>query len=197
MFTGIIQGLGVLRERRGGSLAVEVPSTLREQLAVGASIAVNGVCLTVGQFCNKDTFLAELSPETASRSTLGEIRVRTRVNLELPMPAQGRFDGHLVLGHVDAVGRVKAITPARAGWRLMVAYPPLFRPYMAEKGSVAVDGISLTPFTITQTTFCCAIIPKTFETTNLQDRVVGDPMNLEFDILAKYVEGMMRHVHSN
>ncbi len=196
MFTGIVQGLGVLRERRGNVLAMDVPPAFLEQLLIGASIAVNGVCLTVGEISDAG-FLADISKETATATTLGAMRMQSRVNLEFPTSPEGGLDGHIVLGHVDAVGRTKALTREREGWRLVVSYPPEFRRYIVEKGSIAVDGISLTPFAITGTTFRCAVIPSTFAATNLQDRVVGDPVNIEFDILAKYVEGMMRRVHSN
>lgn len=194
MFTGIVQGLGVLRERRGSVLAVEVLFAFREQLTIGASVAANGACLTVSGLSD-GAFLADLSQETAVRTTLGTLRVQSRVNLELPVTPEGGLDGHIILGHVDAVGRIKALAREREGWRLVISYPPEYRRYMVEKGSVAVDGISLTPFDITGTTFRCAVIPRTFAATNLQDRVVGDPVNIEFDILAKYVEGMMRRVY--
>jgi len=196
MFTGIVKGLGVLRERRGNVLAIDVPPTFLEQLMIGASIAVNGVCLTVGELSDAG-FLADISQETATRTTLGAMRMRSRVNLELPISPEGGLDGHIVLGHVDTVGRTKALTREREGWRLVISCPPEFRRYIVEKGSIAVDGISLTPFAITGTTFRCAVIPSTFAAKNLQDRVVGDPVNIEFDILAKYVEGMMRRVSSN
>jgi len=194
MFTGIVQGLGVLRERRGNVLAVEVLFAFREQLTIGASVAVNGVCLTVSELSD-GAFLADLSQETAARTTLGTMRVQSRVNLELPVTPEGGLDGHIVLGHVDTVGRIKALAREREGWRLVISYPPEFRRYMVNKGLVAVDGISLTPFDITGTTFRCAVIPRTFVATHLQDRAVGDPVNIEFDILAKYVEGMMRRVY--
>jgi len=196
MFPGIVPGRGVLRERRGNVFAIDVPVAFREQLVIGASIAVNGVCLTVGELSDAG-FSADISQETAARTTLGAMRMRSRVNLELPISPEGGLDGHIVLGHVDTVGRTKTVTREREGWRLVISYPPEFRRYMVEKGSIAVDGISLTPFAITGTTFRCAVIPSTFAATNLQDRVVGDPVNIEFDILAKYVEGMMRRVHSN
>lgn len=196
MFTGIVRGLGVLRERRGYVLVIEIPSVFCERLPVGASVAVNGVCLTVRELAN-GAFLADLSQETVKRTTLGTMRTQTRVNLELPVTPEEGLDGHIVLGHVDTIGRTKALTRDREGWRLLIWYPPEFRRYLVEKGSVAVDGISLTPFAITGTTFSCAVIPRTYTATNLQDRAVGDPVNIEFDLVAKYVEEMMRRAHSD
>lgn len=194
MFTGIVQGLGLLKQQWGSTLEVEVPSGFRDRLVLGGSVAVNGVCLTVRELAS-EAFLADLSQETASRTTLGRLQVRTRVNLELPVTPEGSLDGHIVLGHVDTVGRVKAIVHEREGRNITFSYPPEFSRYMVEKGTVAVDGISLTPFQVTGATFCCAIIPKTLKATNLQGLSVGDPVNIEFDILAKYVERVMRRVH--
>ncbi len=194
MFTGIVQGLGLLKQQWGSTLEVEVSSDLRDRLVLGGSVAINGVCLTVRELAS-EAFLADLSQETASRTTLGRLQAHTRVNLELPVTPEGSLDGHIVLGHVDTVGRVKAIVREREGRNFTFSYPPEFSRYMVEKGTVAVDGISLTPFQVTGATFCCAIIPKTFKATNLQGLSVGDPVNIEFDILAKYVERMTRRVH--
>lgn len=194
MFTGIVQGLGRLQGRRGALLEVEVPSSLRERLTLGASVAVNGVCLTVNQL-TEGSFLADLSQETATRTTLGGLRVHTRVNLELPVTLEAGLDGHIVLGHVDTIGRVKAIYREQEGWSFIFSHSPEFGLYVVEKGAVAIDGISLTPFQTSGGTFRCAVVPKTFATTTLQDRAVGDPVNIEFDILAKYVQGMMKRVH--
>ena len=140
------------------------------------------------------TFIADLSAETFSRTTFGALRPRTRVNLELPMSAEGAFDGHWVLGHVDATGRIKAIERTREGWEFVLSYPPTYQHYIIEKGSIAVDGISLTPYGAIAETFRCAVIPETFQKTNFQDRTAGDVVNLEFDILAKYIEWLMSHV---
>jgi len=194
MFTGIVQGLGLLKQQWRSTLKVEIPSDLRDRLVLGGSVAINGVCLTVHELTS-EAFLADLSQETASRTTLGRLQAHTRVNLELPVAPEGSLDGHIVLGHVDTVGRVKAIVHEREGRNFTFSYPPEFSRYMVEKGTVAVDGISLTPFQTTGGTFRCAIIPKTFKATNLQDLSVGDPVNIEFDILAKYTERMIRRVH--
>lgn len=193
MFTGIVEGLGLIRERRGSALTVKLPPELRGRLTEGASIALNGVCLTVVAL-GEGIFSADLSVETVSRTALAGLRSGLRVNLELPVTAQCALDGHIVLGHVDTVGRVKALHREGENWSLIVSYPAEFRRYLAEKGSVAVDGISLTPYALTGTTLRCAVIPATFTGTTLCDRRVGDPVNIEFDILAKYVEGMIRYV---
>jgi riboflavin synthase len=193
MFTGIVQGLGVIRERRGNVLEVNLPPVLRERLKEGASIALNGVCLTVSAL-RTEVFLADLSGETASRTALGALRPGMRVNLELPVSPERALDGHIVLGHVDTIGRIKAIYREQENWNLIVFYPAEFRRYVVEKGSIAVEGISLTPYAVTGTTFRCAVIPTTFNATTLKDRRVGDPVNIEFDILAKYVEGMITRV---
>jgi riboflavin synthase len=194
MFTGIIQGLGQLQVRSSHRLEVEIPPPLRDRLTAGASIAVNGVCLTVCRLTEK-TFVADLTTETSSRTTLGALRPRTRVNLELPMTAERAFDGHWVLGHIDATGRIKAIERMKEGWEFVFSYPAGHRKYVAEKGCIAIDGISLTPYGATAETFRCAVIKETFQRTNFQDRIAGDPVNLEFDILAKYIERLMSHVH--
>ena len=194
MFTGVVQGLGTLQRASTSEVAIAVPESLSKQLTPGASIAVNGVCLTVREQ-DHAIVRADVSEETASRTTFGSLRSGMRVNLELALSAIARFDGHLVLGHVDAIGRVQAIYRDREGWTLVVGYPFPFAQYLADKGSVAVDGISLTPYGLDGNTFRCSVIPETYERTALQDRRASDPVNLEFDVLAKYVERMMSRVH--
>ena len=198
MFTGIIEGIGLVRKKSGNALEVGLPLALHERLTVGASIALNGVCLTVFAITEKTftegTFSADISQETMSRTALGTLHPGVRVNLELAVSMERALDGHIVLGHVDTVGRIKAIHRERENWSLIVSYPAEFCRYVVEKGSIAVDGISLTPYALTGTTFRCAVIPTTFNGTILKDRHVGDPVNIEFDILAKYVEGMIRRV---
>jgi riboflavin synthase len=194
MFTGIVQGLGLLKRATSGEVEIAVPDHLRSQLGLGDSVAVNGVCLTVRRITDNG-FVADLSRETASRTGFGRLRTGARLNLERALPAGGGLDGHLVLGHIDTVGRVQAFFREGEGWVLIVGYPPSFSHLIAEKGSIAVDGISLTPFRLEAQTFRCAIIPETVERTNLQGLRAGDPVNLEFDVLAKYVERMMQRVH--
>ncbi len=193
MFTGIVQGLGQIEAQRGSALTIRLPAHLRERLVRGGSIAVNGVCLTAIEI-GKTHFQAEISQETASRTTLGTLQLGMRVNLELPLTPQALLDGHVVLGHVDAIGRVKRFHPDQEGWALTISYPPVFERYVVEKGAIAVDGVSLTPFGRTAASFRCAVIPATYAGTTLQDRHTGDAVNLEFDILGKYVERMIAHV---
>ena len=194
MFTGIIQNLGVLRRRRTGLLEVEVPTSIRERLTVGASIAVNGVCVTVSELSAK-AFSASISQQTLSCSTVGRLREGTPVNLELPVGPEGALDGHIVVGHVDTIGRVRGVFRAREGRVFIFSFAHEFCRYVADKGAVSVDGISLTPFAVSKDDFRCAVIPQTLALTNLQYRANGDSVNLEFDILAKYVEGMIKSVH--
>lgn len=189
MFTGIVRDLGLLVELRRDRL--EISTSLRGELSLGDSIAVNGVCLTVSEI-TREGFRADISSETFTRTSLGKQHPRSRVNLELPLTLNSGLDGHLVLGHVDTVGTVQEVHREREGWKFTFSYPQEFHTYMTEKGSVAVDGVSLTPFEVTRRSFRVAVIPSTYATTALQDRRVGDPVNIEFDILAKYVRGMIQ-----
>ncbi len=190
MFTGIVQAVGQVTALTGGSITVRTPRGFSERIAPGGSVAVNGVCLTARER-GSDWFTAEVSGETATRTTLGGIVPGTRVNLELPLRSQDGIDGHIVLGHVDAVGRVKKIVRDAGGWRFTFSYPPEFARYLVEKGSIAVDGISLTAFAVTAASFTCAVIATTFTETTIGDCHPGDAVNLEFDILGKYVERML------
>jgi riboflavin synthase len=172
---------------------VELPPAWRSLLAVGGSVAVDGVCLTA-RTIRERSFSADLSPETWSRTTFGVLPAGRIANLELPLTADRGFDGHWVLGHVDAVGRIRSLQREREAWSLVVSFPPAGHRYIVDKGSIAVDGISLTPFDVREDDFRCALIPETVEKTSLRGRRPGDPVNLEYDVLAKYVERMMRHV---
>jgi riboflavin synthase len=194
MFTGIVQELGTLRRIGGGEVEIETSRSIAVRLTAGASIAVNGTCLTVRTF-DTDAFRADLSPETVRRTTFATLRPPARVNLETAVRADQSLDGHLVLGHVDAVGRIQALYREGGGWILIISYPSAFCRYVAEKGSIAVDGISLTPYSVEGNGFRCSVVPETYAKTTLQDRSSGDPVNLEFDVLAKYVERTARFVH--
>jgi riboflavin synthase len=196
MFTGIVQGLGLVRSVRPSALTIELPSVFRDRIELGGSVAVNGVCLSAREL-PPSAFVADLSKETASRTTLGTLRPGQHVNLELPLSPSSGLDGHWVLGHIDAQGRVQALYQEGSGWTLIVEFPTQFRRFIAEKGSIAVEGISLTPYDLDGGSFRCAIIPETYESTVLKDRRRGHSVNLEFDILAKYVERMIRFVHSD
>ena len=196
MFTGIVQGLGTVRGLTRSEIEIAAPEGWSDGLRPGASVAVNGVCLTIAALSD-GAFRANLSPETFSRTTFGTIRAGIRVNLERAVTPTDALDGHLVLGHVDAVGTIKGLHRDGDGWVMIVGYPPAHRGLVAEKGSVAVDGISLTPYGLDGTMFRCAVIPETYERTNVQDRRTGDPVNIEFDVLAKYVEWMVHGVHDD
>ncbi|MCK5245934.1 riboflavin synthase, partial [Candidatus Bipolaricaulota bacterium] len=154
------------------------------------------VCLSAREL-PVGAFIADLSKETAARTTLGTLRPGQQVNLEIPVSPNQGLDGHWVLGHVDTLGRVQALYQEGTGWTLIVTFPTQFRRFVVEKGSIAVEGISLTPYDLDGGSFRCAIIPETYESTVLKERRHGDSVNLEFDILGKYVERMIRFVHSD
>jgi len=190
VFTGIIEELGLVEavEARGAGARLRVRcERVLEDAAVGSSLAVNGVCLTVAALAPR-VFTADVSPETLRRSNLGELAASSRVNLERPLAAAGRFGGHIVQGHVDATGELVLLEPVGDGdWWLTVRFPPELDPYFVEKGSVAVDGISLTIAALEGDTFSATIIPHTYRNTTLHLAAPGARLNLECDILAKYV----------
>lgn len=199
MFTGIIEEVGDVEalSRRGTAALLEVRSTkVLEGMQLGDSVAVNGVCLTVRRL-SSGSFQAELSEETLSRSSLGNLKKGNLVNLERPLLATSRLGGHFVQGHVDAVGKVMAIRVDGkfAAWKFHL--PDSIERYVVEKGSIAIDGISLTVASLTKGAIEVALIPHTLENTNLRTRQIGDEVNLECDVLAKYVESMLRQRESN
>jgi riboflavin synthase len=189
MFTGIIEATGEIRSRTGtdDGLRLQVACPFAGELEGGQSVGVNGACLTVEQ-SDRGSFEVFLAAETVSRTYLGELREGDRVNLERAMPADGRFDGHLVQGHVDSVGEVQAIEEVGEDWRFTFSLPEELETYVVEKGSVTVDGISLTVAGLSEEAFSVAIIPITYEETTLSAKSVGDPVHLEADVIAKYVE---------
>jgi riboflavin synthase len=194
MFTGIVEETGTVRaaERRGDVLRVRVNagSTLSD-LPVGGSIALNGCCLTAVEV-DSEGFACDLHEETLRRTAFGDrLKPGVRVNLERPMRADGRFDGHVVQGHVDGVGTITGLRHLGDSAELSVAPPPELERYLVFKGSVCVDGISLTVAGLSQGAFTVALIPHTLEVTNLRDAGVGDPVNLEADVIAKYVERLL------
>jgi riboflavin synthase len=193
MFTGIVEAMGTVIEvaDTGGKrrLAIDAGG-LAEGLGVGESVAVNGVCLTAVEVAGS-VLAVEAVEETLARSNLGLLAGGSRVNLERPLRADGRFDGHIVQGHVDGVGRVRSVTPEGASIRLWIDAPPALRRYLAEKGSVAVDGVSLTVSGVDGTGFEVVLIPHTLEVTLFGARRPGDAVNLEADVIAKYVERLL------
>jgi riboflavin synthase len=193
MFTGLIEEVGAVAAVRhvGASarLALEAP-VIASGCAVGDSVCINGVCLTVVSLSGRRLEFDAVA-ETLRRSNLGELRVGDRVNLERAMRADSRLGGHIVQGHVDAVGRVRSITPEATSRRLVVDAAGELLRYIVEKGSIAVDGISLTVAVVDRVGFAVAIIPHTWNATTLSQLRPGDRVNLEADILAKYVERLL------
>ncbi len=189
MFTGIIQEIGTVRKtgRRGGYLRLEV--TYREGgglLRTGDSMAVNGVCLTASR-TGGGTFSADLSAETQRLTTLGGLRAGDRVNLERPVTASDPLGGHIVLGHVDGVGTFRRVTPTSGGLNILIQAPAVVRELLVEKGSVAVDGVSLTVGKLDRGGFEIFLIPETQGRTTLASKKAGASVNLEADYLAKLV----------
>src|SRR5262245_12251804 len=186
MFTGIIEEIGEVAELKdaGDFRAIHVRgSSVFDDLRLGSSIAVNGVCLTVRSI-GSNVFSAEMSRETLDRTSLGSLAQGATVNLERPMRADSRFGGHIVQGHVDGVGQIHRFDREGDAWILEIRYPSLASRYLVEKGSIAVDGISLTVASLRGAdVFSVAIIPHTFENTNLKTARAGDSVNLEFDVL--------------
>ena len=193
MFTGIVEEVGTIKSVRGGanSAILEIAgSTIFSDLKLGDSVAVNGVCLTVTSFTS-NAFIADVMHETLNRSSLGALSVGSKVNLERAMAANGRFGGHIVSGHIDGTGTVVSIQrDANAIWYQIKTVPSIMR-YVVEKGSIAIDGISLTVAKLSSNTFSVSIIPHTATQTTLGLRRVGDTVNLENDIIGKYVEKLM------
>ena len=189
MFTGIIEEVGTVGELGDHKLTIRAAKVMEDQ-KMGDSIAVNGTCLTVVAY-DSTTFSVDLSPETLSRTSLGSLEQNHEVNLERPLAVSDRLGGHIVQGHVDATGRITSSRTEGNSQVLRVRYPERMRPYIVEKGFIAVDGISLTVVQKGTSTFTLSVIPFTLENTNLQDKGVGDRVNLEIDIIAKYVESLM------
>jgi riboflavin synthase len=190
MFTGIVEELGTVRAA-GTKLEVNCSMVLTD-LAIGASIAVNGVCLTAVAV-DKRGFAADLAPETLSRSNLGELKAGSRVNLERPVTPATRLSGHIVQGHVDATGEVVALDSLGEGnWWLKVRVPQALDRYLVEKGSITLDGISLTIARLESGPLVgVTIIPHTFANTTVGQMRVGSRVNVEVDVLAKHVEKLL------
>lgn len=188
MFTGIVEEVGRVRSAQPGKLVIAAEIVLQD-MELGASINVNGVCLTVTRF-DVGSFFVDIMPETEKRSNLGLLKVGNGVNLERAMPLGGRLGGHLVQGHVDAIGRVSSVT--WDGTALLVEFdsPPEVMHYIVDKGFIAVDGISLTMVSKSPASFGVSVVDYTRKHTTLGERRVGDPVNLEADIIAKYVEAL-------
>ena len=189
MFTGIIEELGVVAKISNNAMTVQA-SKVTEDLKLGDSIAVNGTCLTAVNF-SRTKFSVDLSPETMRRTSLGQLSEGSPVNLERALLASDRMGGHIVQGHVDGTGRVMSSRVDGDSIIFRIRVPKRLNPYIVEKGFIAVDGISLTVVKRGASSFTLAVIPYTLKNTNLASVSIGDRVNLEADILAKYVESLL------
>lgn len=198
MFTGIVQATGKVHSiRRSGKAAYFIfdGKLLTSKLRVSDSVAVNGVCLTVVAK-RRNLFEVQAVEETLKKTNLGRLAVGDHVNLELPLRAGDRLGGHIVLGHIDGTGKVVSIKPLKKSWMLRISIPRKFRHYLIPTGSIAVDGVSLTVARLEDSTIGIAIIPHTMKKTNFKYLRPGDTVNLEFDVLGKYVERLLQSKRS-
>ena len=193
MFTGIIESVGTVISISGlpKGLRVRIDTNLASDLIEGESISVNGVCLTAVSI-SQDSFAADVSPETARVTSIAGLKTGSIVNLERSLAADGRFGGHVVQGHVDDVGGIIEIVREVDFWRVKISYPDVLCPYIVRKGAIAIDGISLTVARIGQSELDVQIVPFTWEHTNLNSRSSGDQVNLECDIIGKYVAQVLK-----
>ena len=193
MFTGIIEEMGsvkALRHEAGAARLTVSASTVLGNTARGDSICVNGVCLTVVDM-DASGFSADVAVETLKVTNLGELKIGAKVNLERALQLSARVGGHLVSGHVDAVGRIREKREEGNGWRIFIDAPDAVLRYVIKKGSIAIDGISLTVADVDKKGFCIAMIPHTAKLTTLGFKAAGDSVNLETDIIGKYVERLL------
>jgi len=193
MFTGIVEELGsvkALRRDAGAARLTVSASTVLGNTARGDSICVNGVCLTVVAM-NNNEFSADIAVETLKVTNLGDLKIGAKVNLERALQLSARIGGHLVSGHVDAVGRIREKREEGNGWRIFIDAPETVGRYVIRKGSIAVDGVSLTVADVERSGFSIAMIPHTAELTTLGFKSAGDSVNLESDLVGKYVERLL------
>jgi riboflavin synthase len=194
VFTGIIQAVGQVGALQDGVLSIRAPKRFAPTgFDLGESISVSGCCLTVVEAVEADAWILkfDLSPETLNRTSLGCLAPESQVNLERAMTANGRFGGHVVQGHVDTTGSLASITEADNSWIYRFETHPEFDRYLIDKGSVTIEGISLTVVEPKNGAFDTWIIPHTLQETNLGSKRIGDTVNLEFDVIAKYVEKLL------
>ena len=189
MFTGIVEEVGRVSSLSDYRLVLNAEKVLSDA-KIGDSISVNGACLTVVDF-DASSFAVDLAPETLRRTSLGQAGTGSAVNLERALSASDRMGGHIVQGHVDGTGAITGLTPEADCYIMEIEAPESLVPYIVEKGFIAVDGISLTVVQRTDSRFTISVIPFTMQNTNLHERAVGDRVNLEADILAKYVESFL------
>jgi riboflavin synthase len=198
MFTGIIRGIGLVDsvDRSAEGVRITVATPLADKLATGDSIAVNGVCLTAAS-ASAGSFVAEVMNETLAKTSLSDTGTAAQVNLELPLRAGDPLGGHMVQGHVDGVGVISGVREDGFARRVTIEAPSEVLRYIVEKGSVAVDGVSLTVVAVDQETFEVSLIPETLERTSLGRAQAGTRANLEVDVIAKYVEKMVGGLDGN
>ena len=188
MFTGIVEEVGIVKEVKEmkGGRELFISSSFVKEVHVDESIAVNGVCLTVVSFTD-EVFKVQCVDETLRKTNLGTLKANSLVNLERSLTIEKAIEGHIVQGHVDTTGTVKKIDRDEADILMTIEFDPEFDDYIVGRGSIATDGISMTVARDTGNSFVMAVIPYTWEYTNLKDKKVGDPVNLEFDVFGKYI----------
>lgn len=190
MFTGIITHLGSIKEKTPTRLVITTDGSFLERVTMGMSIAVNGICLTAVSY-DKETFAIDFMPETAKRTTINSLEIGDTVNLELPATSETFLAGHIVQGHVDAMGKIESISDNGNSKVIRVEIPQDINKYIVEKGSITINGISLTVIDVDESSFSVGIIPHTWQKTMLHTIKEGDMVNLEVDVLAKYLEKLI------
>lgn len=194
MFTGLIQEVGIIQSistnTEGKEFVIKAPNLISE-IAIDDSVSTNGVCLTATSI-KGDTFKVQAIHMTLEKTSIGSLKQGDRVNLELSLRPTDRLGGHFVQGHVNALGKIQQISVRGANWEIEVSFPLELRKYMISEGSITLDGISLTIARLTDRTLTVAIIPHTLEKTTLGLKKIGDPLNLEVDMMAKYIENFLR-----
>ena len=193
MFTGLVEEKGILKEKiptGDGFQFVIQANIIMKDLQIGSSVAVNGCCLTVVKIAG-NTFAVDTIEETLNKTNLGVLKQGMNVNLERPLAAEARLGGHFVLGHIDTTGKVEDVKELSNSHWLTISFPEKFKQYLIYVGSVAIDGVSMTVAELIDNSFSVGIIPHTWKETVFADKKIGDTVNLEFDVLGKYVERIM------
>lgn len=199
MFTGLVEEKGILTEKipTGDGFQFEIQAEkVLEDLVIGSSIAVNGCCLTVVKRTER-TFSVDTIEETLNKTNLGVLKQGDKVNLERPLKADARLGGHFVLGHIDTTGKIDDIKELSNSHWMTISYPEKFNQYLIYVGSVAIDGVSMTVAELKNNSFSVGIIPHTWKETIFSEKKIGDTVNLEFDVLGKYVERIMSNKPAN
>lgn len=193
MFAGIVSHVGKLKKREGSKFIFETDPSFCEQLTKSSSVAVNGVCLTVDTKPSKTTFTTTIMPETLRKTMLGELKPHAVVNLELPLTLDTLISGHIVQGHVDGTGRILAIKDEGNSKIITIGVPEKLSRYIVDKGAIALNGVSLTVINEARTHFTVGVIPYTWEHTSFNQLQYGDLINIELDILVKYVDKLLKY----